>query len=180
MGWAVPRTWTTADLATAAMLNQDMRDNPSFLHDPPCCRVYNNANLSIANATDYVLHSMNAEYYDTDVMHDLVTNNSRITIKTAGKYLVVGRVSYASNTTGTRGLRIVKNNGAGTNYEDVAFTPANTAAQSTFLLVATVDVFVVNDFLELGCYQTSGAALNSEYTASLRNTPHFEATWLSG
>ena len=31
MAWSSPRTWTTGELVTAAMLNTDVRDNLNFL-----------------------------------------------------------------------------------------------------------------------------------------------------
>jgi hypothetical protein len=33
MSWQNPRTWSTGELVTAAMLNQDIRDNMNALHD---------------------------------------------------------------------------------------------------------------------------------------------------
>lgn len=33
MAWSTPRTWTTGELVTAAMLNQEIRDNSNALND---------------------------------------------------------------------------------------------------------------------------------------------------
>jgi len=33
MGWTIPRTWTTNELVTAAMLNEQIRDNENWLKD---------------------------------------------------------------------------------------------------------------------------------------------------
>jgi len=35
MGWTSPRTWVTGEIVTAAMLNEQLRDNFLYLGDPP-------------------------------------------------------------------------------------------------------------------------------------------------
>ena len=69
---------------------------------------------SIATATWTAL-SANTEEYDTDAMHDTVTNNSRLTCKTAGKYWTWGEVVFAADGTGDRAAAFDVN-GADANY----------------------------------------------------------------
>ena len=71
-------------------------------------RAYHNTTQSIPNATDTAL-AMNSEEYDTDTIHDTATNNSRLTFKTAGKYLVWAEIEWAANGTGERFVAIKKN-----------------------------------------------------------------------
>lgn len=52
-----------------------------------CARVYHNTTQTIPQFTPTAL-AFNSERYDTDTMHDNATNNSRLTIQTAGKYHV--------------------------------------------------------------------------------------------
>ncbi|TPW09516.1 MAG: hypothetical protein FD130_2496, partial [Halothiobacillaceae bacterium] len=71
-------------------------------------RAYNAGNQSIPNAVWTTLN-LNAEDYDTDTIHDLVTNPTRMTSKTAGKYVVLASVRFNSNTTGYRAIQLLKN-----------------------------------------------------------------------
>ena len=48
---------------------------------------------------------LNLETYDTDTMHDTVTNNSRITFTTAGKYHIDGWATFTAGK--THGLRVL-------------------------------------------------------------------------
>src|SRR5262252_2004637 len=60
----------------------------------PACRVYRTGAQSITQNTQTAIIWDN-EVYDTDTMHDNVTNNTRITFKTAGKYRVNVNYSWA-------------------------------------------------------------------------------------
>ena len=65
-------------------------------------KVYNNANISVPNAQTTLI-AFNSEMFDTDSMHSTSTNPSRITINTAGKYLVHAHVEWVQ--TGAAGIR---------------------------------------------------------------------------
>ena len=107
-----------------------------------------------------------SEAFDTDTMHDISTNNSRLTAKTAGKYLVQGNINWGNNNTGARQYTINKN-GVGlwvlTNSNNVAGQDQG----SSFL---TVDL-AVNEYVEFSVWHGSGAVLTifasgSSFTAS--------------
>jgi len=119
------------------------------------CKVYNNADVSIANNSSTIL-AFNSESYDTDSMHDNTTNNSRVTIKTAGKYVVVGFIKWSSNSTGRRQISIMVNGSQKETIED----SSNTAHHHYQQVVAEMSLSV-NDYLELQAYQNSGGALDS-------------------
>src|SRR5262245_40483526 len=65
----------------------------------PAARAYHSANQSINSGTNTTLN-FDSERFDSDTIHDNVTNNSRLTCKTAGKYLICCNVRWASNATG--------------------------------------------------------------------------------
>src|SRR5678815_4874680 len=71
----------------------------------PKARVYHNTTQSIANNTNVAL-AFNSERFDTDTIHDLSTNNSRLTCRTAGTYLLLGHFGTAANATGRRVIAI--------------------------------------------------------------------------
>jgi len=44
MGWTTPRTWATGELVTAVLLNEQMRDNESYVHSgKPLVKVVRNS-----------------------------------------------------------------------------------------------------------------------------------------
>ncbi len=120
------------------------------------CRVTKGAAQAIPNNT-WTAIQFDAEYFDTDTMHDNVTNNTRITIKTAGYYAIGGCVEWASNIVGARLLQIRK--GGTTILASAVYnSDQNGNAPGT---VQTAVYLAVNDYLELLVYQASGANLNT-------------------
>lgn len=120
-------------------------------------RAYHSANQSINNNTFTAL-ALDSERYDTNTIHDTVTNNSRLTCKTAGKYFITGHISFAANVTGRRVGAIIINN---TTYIALQqFQAITVAGSGTILSLSTVYSLAVNDYLELQAYQDSGGALN--------------------
>ncbi|MDJ0762290.1 MAG: hypothetical protein QNJ97_04805 [Myxococcota bacterium] len=129
-------------------------------------RVRNSSNQEIANNTTTVLN-FNDTKFDTDHMHDIVSNNSRITFQTAGKYLVTGQAQWESNSTGRRMLDIFLNNGT-----IIAATDRSAIEQSRSEVV-TLWEFNTGDYIELRAFQDSGSAL--DVIVSGENSPHFMA-----
>jgi len=116
-------------------------------------RVYKSAGQSIPNTTSTIV-SFNSEDYDTDTIHDNVTNNSRLTCKTAGKYIVFAGGRWASHNTGLREFHLLKN-GAYAAYIIVATVPGS----SMYMEITVILNLAVNDYMELRVYQNSGGAL---------------------
>lgn len=125
----------------------------------PAARIESRAAQSIANGTTVELtFATGAEIFDTDAMADLAVNG-RITIKTAGKYLVVAQAYWPANATGRRIAFLYKN---GAEIARSELTPG--ANPETAHNVAAVADMAVNDYFTISVYQTSGGALNSGTT----------------
>ena len=92
-------TFTAGQVLTAAQMN-DLGENSNNYRVPPMCKAIRSGNLSYTS-TDPV--AWNDEAFDTDGMHDNSTNNSRITINTAGIYLFVLNVHITFTGTYTPG-----------------------------------------------------------------------------
>jgi hypothetical protein len=148
-----------AEFPTAAKLNQ-IQTALNFLMNPPRAQV--NVGAAQNNTTTGVYQSIlfDAEAVDTDGMHDLVTNNSRLTVQTPGKYLVTGQVIFAFSATGRRLARLVVNNtGAGALGETEVAT-STVAGSSTAVPVSGQELsLVAGDFIELQAFQNSGGNL---------------------
>lgn len=78
MAWTAPRTWVTGEVVTASQMNTHIRDNLLAIY-PRRCEVYRAGTATVATAT-YTTVSFDSETIDTSAFHDIVTNNSRITI----------------------------------------------------------------------------------------------------
>jgi len=122
----------------------------------PACRVFNSAAISLTSGASTPV-PFDSERRDTDNIHDPAVNPTRLTCRTAGKYLIFGTAGFLSNATGQRQLR-VKLNGS-TQYLAVHEDTAN-ATYSTYLEIATVYDLAVGDYVELEVIQDSGGALN--------------------
>lgn len=171
MPYTTPTTITTGQLVTASLMNNEWVNNIAFLANPPACRVYHNANQSVANGAVAYL-SFNSERYDTDSMHNTVTNNGRITFNTAGLYHVFAQIVFASNVTGVRAIEIRRNGG----NNIILNTVQATSAFNTRMGISTIWKFAAADYIECGVFQNSGGALNAEFNADY--SPEFGATWI--
>lgn len=136
----------------------------------PACRATNTVDQTIPNTTWTVL-DLNSELFDTDSMHDNAVNNSRITINTPGKYLIIARVNFEPDTEGLRYLDIYLNNT--TSIASVSMADFYNANPPLFMFVSTIYDFSVDDYVQARVYQTSGGNLDIRYVAS--NQPEFSA-----
>ena len=102
------------------------------------CRVYQTATNTVTTA--WVTLTFGAENFDTNTMHDNSTNPERITIQTAGKYIIGGSMSIAQNS--VVGLRIrvdgttvlaSHKQGNGGSVESVSVTTIYDLAQGQYL-----------------------------------------------
>jgi len=138
--------------------------------------VINNGQVSIPNNTTtiYVFSSANGatEEYDTDSIHDLVTNASRLIVPTGvTKVRLEAQINWSTNTTGDRTINFRKN---GTNRMYplyAAFRTASSISSTGWAVGPTIRTAVIavagGDYFELEVYQNSGAALyiNNAYFA---------------
>lgn len=167
-------TVTAAELITVQKMNEEWQGNISFLLNPPACRVYNNAGLTHTSTGNWQkLSGFNSERYDTDSMHSTSVSSERITINTAGLYLVTAAIEWAANATGLRGLQISLNGSTPivTDHEN-----SNGASFGTAISVSTVYKFTAGQYFEVHGFQNSGGNLGIASSANW--TPEVSATWI--
>lgn len=161
MAWTTPRTWVTGEVVTAAMLNEQIRDNELFLRKHVGAYAYKTANQSIANnaGDGFTALTFNAELYDTDTLHDNAANTSRFTIPAGldGYWVSMVQVDYAASAVGGRREAELRKNGV-THIARVRIPPGS--VQVRVQCVAVVNM-VAGDYIEGGANQDSGAALNA-------------------
>lgn len=150
MAWTTPPSVSTSDDILASHIN-DISGDLNWLHDnTPSVRVTHNAGVSTATGADRVT-AFNTERWDTDTMHDTVTNNSRLTCKTAGVFHIYANIEWAT-TPATYELKI-KLNGSTIIAWKQGTTKVNTVETSYKL--------AVNDYVELYINPASTQTLNS-------------------
>jgi hypothetical protein len=127
-----------------------------FLPHQAMVRVTKSATQSITSATDTAI-TWDQETFDTDTMHDTVTNNTRLTAPVTGKYLVIGCLEFAPNATGYRTVKIKKNGTTDYNSETVVNAGAGDAVR--IVITDLVDLAAAG-YVEIIGVQSSGAGLN--------------------
>lgn len=148
-------TPTTGGVAPAAW-GVGLRSNQEFFVDPPLCSVFNSANQLISHATVTAL-TANSENFDNDAMHSTVSNTSRITIQTAGRYQALARVSFAANGTGEREVRFRVD---GTTLINGILLPNSSTSTWRAVLVGWLQL-AAGQYIECMVNQDSGSSLNA-------------------
>lgn len=123
-------------------------------------RVTRTAAQTIPTSTDTAV-AFDAEDYDTDTMHSTSSNTSRLTMTTAGKYLIICGGRFEANANGLRDSYIRKNGTTiiGPSYRQLGSTAA------IFLNTSVIDTFAANDYVEFLLFQDSGGDLIFERSA---------------
>jgi hypothetical protein len=177
MAWTTPRTWVVGEVLTAANMNTHLRDNVSWLGNPPTCRVYNSAALATTSGTPLPL-TYNSERWDTESMHSTVTNTERLLAPVAGKYRVGAAVRYASNATNQRELYIERFNSS--NVSQGVYIHKIVPAINGNITDVDVNTEIemnLNDYVKIVALQNSGGGIN--ITVSGKFTPEAWMTWFS-
>ena len=100
-----------------------------------------------------------AEEYDTDNIHDNVTNNSRLTVP-AGitQVRVSGQVRWEGNATGERQF-IIQKNGVNVEGAGAHYIPAGTTSNRVFGATTPALSVVAGDYFTAVVFQSSGVAI---------------------
>ncbi|KKL03868.1 hypothetical protein LCGC14_2621820, partial [marine sediment metagenome] len=109
------------------------------------------------------------ERFDTDSIHDVATNNTRLTAKTAGIYYIFGNAGWATNPTNAE-IHI---------WRDGTTTIAKSQVVGDYrhMNVSCHWYLALNEFVELAVVQTSGGDLNISALADY--SPDFGMFWVA-
>lgn len=159
-GAKVQLRWTAAyveELQSAIeQLQGTVQALQGLLAEKSCC-VTRSTPQSIPNGTLTAVQ-WDAEEWDTDNIHSTTENITRLTCRTAGRYLVWYQVVFGDNTTGGR-LAHVRMNGSEQQY--IAQYALEKDPYGRWRMLATTVInLTAGDYIELVVYQASGAALN--------------------
>jgi len=141
----------TGDIYPAATHNQIL-ENVENYRVPPSCRVKQTTG-TVVNDASPAIAAFGAEDFDTDGMHDNSTNNSRVTIQTAGVYLIIASAAYTAGVSDDASMSLLKN-GSGGIGGYTSWGPSNTGAGMTTSLLIEL---AFSDYIELSLYQNNSA-----------------------
>lgn len=159
-------SFAAGEIPTAAKLNL-MKAAVDFTQTPPQCYAHQASATTTLTNNVYTLVSLDGELFDIvqsgdSPSHDLVTTNSRIYVRTAGKYEISGQLMFAANTTGARNGNIRMNaagvNTGGSSLYTGTTTPV-TGTVTALPLPQLVLPFLAGDYIELFGFQNSGGGL---------------------
>lgn len=163
MSWTTPRTWATGEVVTASGslgLNTHLRDNLAFLFTPPCFRAYHNTTQSV-NSSALTFLALNSERFDTDTMHDNATDNSRGTVKTAGRFLFGMTLSWPNAASARRIASLQVNRGFNIGRDEKTTADCSHAFDALY-------AFAVSDYVEIEAFQASGGPLSVPASSSFQ------------
>lgn len=136
------------------------------------CRACHASDQTLPNAAWTAL-ALDRSLFDTDAMHSLTTNSSRITCRTGGAYLLCGHLLFSASSSGKRGIALRLNGSV--QIARAGLFPAD--ADDFGLSAATVCWMDAGDYIELLGYQSSGASLAVK--AAARFSPDLAAVRLA-
>lgn len=128
------------------------------------CLVYNSVSQSIPDSSATAV-TFDTESFDTDTIHDTVSNTSRLTVPTGvTKVRLTAQVFWATNATGTRRASIYKGGVATYVGNPIDLVNAGTSTSTIQQVVSPPLTVVAGNYFELYVTQTSGGALNINAT----------------
>ncbi len=167
-----PHTFASNDVISSSEMNDNFDtlytqvNTLSSMHD--AVSVSNSSNISIPNFTLTPI-PFNTEKFDTNDLHDVTTNTTRLTAKKAGIYQITGAAHFELLNAGYRELQIRRN---GTEYiasQRMDYTACS--VQNLPLNIATLYKLDVDDYVELMAAHNYGTAMN--IIAGWSSTPVF-------
>lgn len=135
---------------------QQIRDNGEFFIDPPACSIFNNGTQNVTSGGGNTVLTADSENYDNNSMHSTASNTSRITIQTAGRYLLIATIVFPANASGFRRGSILHN--GTTSYGGLSGIVDSSNSGVRLTSVRTL-VLAASDYVEATAHQTSGSTL---------------------
>jgi hypothetical protein len=162
-----PPTFTAGAVLTATQLNT-LRDVANFWAAPPRVYAWASGATSLNNSTTTLI-AFASEVYDIvqsgdSPMHDNTTNNSRLVVRTAGKYRISVQCQFASNATGNRVVSVRLNAAGAPGGGSLLFVQTQGAVSGTSTSVSfTAPPYPLSagDYVEMFASQSSGGVLNA-------------------
>ncbi|MHC4735937.1 MAG: hypothetical protein ACYTDW_15985, partial [Planctomycetota bacterium] len=174
-----PANWTDLTDAGATILHKHDHGNMDGLTDDDHtryldgrgdrCRIYEVGGPQTFATGVWAPITFDSERYDPSGMHNPAVNPSRITIATAGTYLIGGNIRWAASAVAAaerRGLAITVNGIPGVGTEIARQMMHTSTMSSMSIQVTTMYDLAAADFVELCGWQNSGGNLDAVIQAN--------------
>lgn len=169
MSWTPPRTWSPGEVVTAALLNQQLRDNLQHIVDlfALSARVYRTYTQAIYHATETPLSFTNVMYDPQGLFNwGLPT---RLNAVESGVYLITGHMEFENYSAITRAsLRV--------NGVTVIASHQHPAGAGQRFSISSLYKLNAGEYVELLAYHERGSTMNVETRA--RYSPELAMQWV--
>jgi len=162
----VKQTWSDGSSSASAARFGVIEDGVFDAHNMPTVRAVRTATQTITTATWTLVAWSGTDAWDTDAMHDPVTNNARLIAKHAGKFQWSVVLQWQFGNTGFRIMQVQKNSEAlpatantGVYQGGQVNAGANSSGATLPLSASGIADLAVNDYLAVVCYQDQGSSL---------------------
>ena len=143
---------------------------------PDCARVYTSANITVLTGVEKTM-TFNQESFDPGGFHDNATNNERLTVVTAGYYVVHAQLEVAApDANASNGFIKIYKNGV-LIAECFLDHDASLGADSLGYPCRTLDLAAADDYYEVRFTQGSGSSWTVQLGAA---KTYFEIFRLTG
>lgn len=129
--------------------------NNRFLYQQAVVRTAKSTNQSIPHNSITAV-TWDIDTFDTDGLHDVATNNTRLTAKVNGKYMVFANLSW-STSAATNRIVYLQKNGVTTDVSTFIYTGTSPNITSN---LATLIGLAAGDYLEVKTLQDTGAPID--------------------
>lgn len=173
VAWTTPHTWVTSETVTGALLNTNIRDNTSFLYQPPgaSLTLVSGSGFSLDTSGSYVqLDAVPVVLWDTDTMSDAST--FQLTVNTAGVYMVCGHGEWDQDSGGKARRLAITWNSARHSAHCIQVNGSSALMETN--VTGTIKA-VRGDVLQLAAQQDSGDTIN--LTPLTNGHEVFTAVW---
>ncbi len=149
------------DLNKDGIVNALIDAYDSRIGNAPCVEIYASVAQSLATGA-WTTIAYDSERIDTTGMHDTVTINSRITIKTAGRYVGFVQLGFMNSAGGAvRAGRVILNGSTTTIVGSSQLPHVGSGFYSVIPVLIMPRLYAAGDYLQVQALQDSGGALNS-------------------
>lgn len=146
---------------------------------PPAAMLRQTTAQAVNSSVAYTPIQLQTEDYDNANGHDPITNNTRYTVRQAGRYQLAGGVTFAANATGIRAAGFLRNGSVVPTSAGLA--PASAGGYQSNVVCRTVQLLcAVNDYIELYGYHDAGVVLNTYVLGSPEYQSHLTVLFIGG
>ena len=134
----------------------DVRGTPSPYSEDRCRVKFTPSPIVTTSSGIWKPIIWNDEDFDTNDMHDNVTQNTKIFIRRSGVYVVMAGLGFQVNGNGYRKIKMHKNEGI---HLGTMIASPN-ATHNSLVSIQRIEEFEVGDYILLLAHQDSGIDLN--------------------